>query len=133
MVLRRAANTRIVHQDVDSPERRHGLVARPLDTSRVGDVDVERKNTLATIGQFLRRPCAARRVAIPDRDCGAGIEEALRDGATDPLCASGDDRKAAIQIDPVGHVRPPCRSILPQSRASAPFRPRPARPSPWSE
>ena len=48
---------------------------------------------------FLRGLFGERLVVIPDRDLGAGGDEALGDRAPKTLRAAGDDGAAAVQID----------------------------------
>ena len=64
---------------------------------------------------FLRGLFRKRQVMIPDRDLGAGGDEALGDGAAKTLRAAGDDGAAAVEIDLVHGVIFPDQSVQPPS------------------
>ena len=67
---------------------------------------------LFKLGRGLLRE---RKIAIPDRHRGAGIQKALDDGAADALRATGNDRITSAEIDFIGHESPPY-SKLPKPR-----------------
>ncbi len=67
---------------------------------------------------FLGGLFRKRQIMIPDRDLGAGGDEALGDGAAKPLRAAGDDGAAAVQIDLV-HVVFLLSSVQPPSMTCA--------------
>ena len=69
-------------------------VARLGDRGRVGDVAGDGRDLLAQrLGGLLRQ----RDVVVPDRDLGAGFQEALGDRLAEALRAAGDDGDAALR------------------------------------
>ena len=61
--------------------------------------DTSTLNAVTRGADFLGGPLRERLVVIPDRDLGAGGDEALGDRAAETLRAAGDDGAAAVQID----------------------------------
>ena len=91
-----AGDAGIVDEDVDLAERLQRGVAGLLDRGEVADVDLERGHRIADfLGGLFRQLL----VEIPDRDLGAGLDEALGDGAAKALRAAGHDRGPAVEID----------------------------------
>ena len=79
-----AGDAGVVHQDVDPPERFHGVVARALHVGKLGHVARD-YDDLAAVAEFLRGFVGERLVSIPDGDRGARVEEPFRDRAANPL------------------------------------------------
>ena len=96
-------NAGIVDQNVDAAEKFQRRVARALDIRIIGDIDGDRLNA-AALGQFRRGLLGQFKVAVPDRDGGAGIEKPFDDGAANALRAAGHGREFACEIDLVGHA-----------------------------
>ena len=103
VVCGRPADAGVVDENVDAGERGQGRVARLLDAGIVGHIDGKRLDPAAAL-QLLHGLLAEPAVAIPDGDGGAGVEKALGDRTSDALGPAGDDREAAIEVDPVGHA-----------------------------
>src|SRR6185437_4205841 len=83
---KRARTARVVHEDVETAERRERLCRDRLHAFARGDVAGD---------EGCRRGCILVGCTCSDYDFGAGIEKALRNGRADAACASGDKSTAA--------------------------------------
>src|SRR5436309_2910063 len=112
----RPGNAGIVDEDVDASERRHGLVARRLDLGEAGYVDGEGSDEPACL-ELGRRCLRKLAIAVPDRDGGPGVQQALRNRASDSLGTAGDSREFSREIDLVGQE---CLPVFESRKATEP-------------
>ena len=88
----------VVDQQGQGTER---LLGRPprqgCDCGFVGQVGRQRRSPAAARAQVGQRGLRlVRRVAVVDGHVVAGVGERQADGAPDPLCAAGDERRRAL-------------------------------------
>jgi hypothetical protein len=110
-----AGDAGIVQQDVDPAEVAQRCIAGGLDAGEIADVAGVGLDGRAELGGCL---AGALDVEVPDRDLGAGCDEALRSCAADALRTPGNDGDAVLEIDGIGHglVLPVCRWRAPLRR-----------------
>ena len=93
----------VVDEDVEAAERLDRRADRPLDVARVADVAAGRPGaSCPPRPHILRGLLGGRLVEVRDHDVRAGLVQAAADAEPDAHRASGDDRRAAAEVDQVG-------------------------------
>jgi hypothetical protein len=94
----RRGDARVVHQDVDPAEVRHGLAHHGVDVAGVADVCGHRDGPPAPILNYFRGRCRTLSVDIGDGYGGAGFRKHGGNARADPGTGSGDNGNRARQL-----------------------------------
>jgi hypothetical protein len=94
----RRGDARVIHQDVDPAEVRHGLAHHGVDLAGVADVCGDRDGPPALTLNSFRGRCRTLSVDIGDGHGGAGFREHGGNARADPGTGSGDNGHPACQL-----------------------------------